>query len=201
MRKEYNKNNLVANLVFNAPFSANLKDDISGTNPEVHGTISSFTDDGAYFNGAYCKFTNSNTNIPSPSINQSLTFLCDFKNTSTSGHNVILLLQNGKSNRIVTIIYSNRTFAIEKIGGGNQAINAKQVNQNTSYLNCGFSWNAESKTLSAIMNGEIVSSQVINTFPNFSNFEFMIGYADSSSDYFKGYLKNIRVYNCKFEDL
>lgn len=181
------------------PLQENTIDVVSGNSGVLTGTLS-YSDKGAYFsNGAYLTFSSNEHNVIAPSWTQSMTFLCDFYNTSSSGHNAILVFQKNTSARFVSIIYNNRCFAAEKIGGGNVAAQwTTNIILNTQYNNCGFTFDADTRKLSVIVNGEIKSTVSVSSLPDYSSPTILIGWADGSADYFKGWLKNVRFYNQKF---
>lgn len=181
------------------PLLSDAKDMITGNSAILSGAIS-FGDKGAYFsNSAYLKFNSGTHNVLPPSLSQSMTFLCDFYNTSSSGHNAILVFQKSTSARFVSLVYNNRRFAAEKIGSGNVVAQwTTSISLNTQYNNCGFSWDADERKLSVIVNGEIKSSANVSSLPDYSNPQILIGWADASANYFKGWLRNVRIYNRKF---
>lgn len=183
------------------PLLSDTKDVITGNNGTLSGSIS-YSDKGAYFGGStYLRFDNGTHNVLTPSLTQSMTFLCDFYNTSSSGHNVILVFQRNTSARFVSIIYNNRRFAAEKIGSGNVVAQwTTNIILNTQYNNCGFTWDADTRKLSVIVNGEIKSTVSVSSLPDYSSPTILIAWADSSSNYFKGWLRNVRFYNQKFDE-
>lgn len=183
------------------PLLSDTKDVITGNSAILSGNIS-YGDKGAYLsNGAYLQFNNGTHNVLPPSFSQSMTFLCDFYNTSSSGHNVILVFYKSSSARFVSLIYNNRRFAAEKIGNGNAVTQwAMSIALNTQHNNCGFSWDADARKLSVIVDGEIKSTVNVSSLPDYSSPIILIGWADSLSDYFKGWLRNVRFYNQKFNE-
>ena len=183
------------------PLLSDTKDVITGNNGTLYGSIS-YGDKGAYFGGgAYLRFDNGRHNVLSPSLTQSMTFLCDFYNTSSSGHNAILIFQKNTSARFVSLIYNNRRFAAEKIGSGNVVAQwTTNIILNTQYNNCGFTWDADTRKLSVIVNGEIKSTVSVSSLPDYSSPTILIGWADASSNSFKGWLRNVRFYNQKFNE-
>lgn len=183
------------------PLSSDTKDVITGNNGTLYGNIS-YGDKGAYFGGgAYLRFDNERHNVLPPSLTQSMTFLCDFYNTSSSGHNAILIFQRNTSARFVSLIYNNRRFAAEKIGSGNVVAQwTTNIILNTQYNNCGFTWDADTRKLSVIVNGEIKSTVSVSSLPDYSSPTILIGWADASSNYFKGWLRNVRFYNQNFDE-
>lgn len=187
--------------VFFAPLLSDTKDVISGNNGTLVGSVT-YSDKGAYFGGStYLRFDNGVHNVLTPSLTQSITFLCDFYNTSSSGHNAILVFQRNTSARFVSIIYNNRRFAAEKIGSGNVVAQwTTNIILNTQYNNCGFTWDADTRKLSVIVNGEIKSTVSVSSLPDYSSPTILIGWADASSNYFKGWLRNVRFYNQNFDE-
>lgn len=187
--------------VFFAPLLSDTKDVITGNNGTLSGSIT-HGDKGAYFGGgAYLRFDNERHNVLPPSLAQSMTFLCDFYNTSSSGHNALLVFQKNTSARFVSLIYNNRRFAAEKIGSGNVVAQwTTNIILNTQYNNCGFTWDADTRKLSVIVNGEIKSTVSVSSLPDYSSPTILIGWADSLSDYFKGWLRNVRFYNQNFNE-
>lgn len=183
------------------PLLSDTKDVITGNNGTLSGSIA-YGDKGAYFGGgAYLRFDNERHNVLPPSLTQSMTFLCDFYNTSSSGHNALLIFQKNTSARFVSLIYNNRRFAAEKIGSGNVVAQwTTNIILNTQCNNCGFTWNADERKLSVIVNGEIKSTVSVSSLPDYSSPTILIGWADSSSNYFKGWLRNVRFYNQNFDE-
>lgn len=180
------------------PLTSDVKDVITGNYATLSGNIS-YGDKGAYFSGAYLQLNNGTHNVLPPSFSQSMTFLCDFYNTSSSGHNAILVFQKSTSARFVSLVYHNRRFAAEKIGSGNVVAQwTTSITINTQYNNCGFTWDSDERKLSVIVNGEIKSTVSVSSLPDYSNPQILIGWADASSNYFKGWLRNVRIYNQKF---
>ncbi len=201
MRREYKHICEIAMPDFWLPLLSDTKDVITGNNGTLSGSIT-YGDKGAYFGGgSYLRFDNGTHNVMPPSLTQSMTFLCDFYNTSSSGHNAILIFQRNIYARFVSIIYNNRRFAAEKIGGGNVVAQwTTNIILNTQYNNCGFTFDADTRKLSVIVNGEIKSTVSVSSLPDYSSPTILIGCADGSADYFKGWLKNVRFYNQKFNE-
>lgn len=190
--------------VFFAPLTEGAVDVISGNTGTITGNNSAtYSANGLHFRGTrstsgvqYVDWNYGSHQIPTPSLTQSMTFLCDFYNDSTSGHNAILVFQKNTSSRFVSIVYNNRRWAVEKIGSGNVVAQLNQsISTNTWYNNSGFSWDANEKKLHLILNGEIKATSSVSSLPDYSNAQIRIGWADGSSDYFKGYLRNIRFYD------
>lgn len=201
MKREHNliEQGLIPDLWL--PLTSDVKDVITGNYAALSGNIS-YGDKGAYFGGStYLRFDNGRHNVLSPSLTQSMTFLCDFYNTSSSGHNAILVFQRNTSARFVSLIYNNRRFAAEKIGSGNVVAQwTTNIILNTQYNNCGFTWDADTRKLSVIVNGEIKSTVSVSSLPDYSSPTILIGWADASSNYFKGWLRNVRFYNQNFDE-
>ena len=193
--------------VFFAPLTENAIDIISGNAGVISGANSpAHSQNGLHFRGTssstgvqYIDWNHGNHQVPTPLLTQSITFLCDFFNDNTSGHNAILVFQKNTSARFVSLIYNNRRFAAEKIGSGNVVAQlAQSTSANNWYTNSGFSWNAGEKKLHLILNGEIMATQSVSSLPDYSNAQIRLGWADGSSNYFKGYLRNVRFYDKPF---
>lgn len=201
MKREHNLQYYSQTPDFFCPLLEDSQDVVSGNYGIISGNIS-YGDKGAYFNGStHIRFNSDNHNILAPSLSQSMTFLCDFYNTSNAGHNAILIFQRNTSARFVSLIYNNRRFAAEKIGSGNVVAQwGTSIMINTQYNNCGFSWDADTRKLSVIVNGEIKSTVNVSSLPNYSSPTILLGWADASADYFKGWLRNVRMYNKKYEE-
>ena len=102
---------------------------------------------------------------------------------------------------ICILLFHNRRFAAEKIGSGNIVAQwTTNIILNTQYNNCGFTWDADTRKLSVIVNGEIKSTVSVSSLPDYSSPTILIGWADASSNYFKGWLRNVRFYNQKFDE-
>lgn len=191
--------------VFFAPLTEDAVDVISGNAGTITGNNNAtYSSNGLYFrktttnNGVQYITWNSNAhNIPAPSLQQSMTFLCDFNQASNSGHNAILIFQKNTSSRFVLLNYNwGPRMAVEKIGSGNQTINnGPNITLNTWYTNSGFSWDAENKTFSLIVNGAIYASISVTNLPDYTNPSVLLGWADGSGNYFNGYLRNVRFYD------
>ncbi len=193
--------------VFFAPLTEDAVDIVSGNSGIITGNNNAiYSSNGLHFRGAYSTsgvqyvdWNYGSHQVPIPSLTQSMTFLCDFYNDNTSGHNAILIFQKNTSSRFVSLVYNNRRFAIEKIGSGNVVAQFSQsISSNTWYNNSGFSWDATEKKLHLILNGEIVATQSVSSLPDYSNAQIRLGWADASSNYFKGYLRNVRFYDKAF---
>lgn len=193
--------------VFFAPLTQDAIDIVSGNTGVITGANSPlYTAEGIHFRGSsvatgvqFIDWNYGDHQVPSPSLSQSMTFLCDLKNDNSSGHNAVLVFQKNTSSRFVSLIYSNRRWAAEKIGSGNVVAQLSQgISINTWYNNSGFCWDADERKLHLILNGQIVATQLVSSLPDFSNAQIRLGWADASADYFKGYLRNVRFYDRVF---
>lgn len=187
--------------VFYAPLTVDNNDVINNTAPDSsRGSVNTRDDRGLYFNGS------SGLRYPSSVFNNFIlydhdfTFLCDCMITQMLGSNnwykaiSFLSSANYRYEKTVSVDCATSSFYYNVNSKRSNNISGQVITNNTQYNKLGVIYNSQTHTFSKVENGIISGSQgVSNNFEN--NQSMCIGCERLSNNYFRGYIRNVMVFN------
>lgn len=196
-KREHNITDNTIQPVFFAPLLSDIKDYISGTNPTITGSMSTFdANKGLYFNGNAGLTWNFSQLAFDPTqidIDTSYTMLLDFYRTANSGHDVMFEIGVSWSKDLYFMFeYNWKKISVNVRSTRFTGVNANNE-LNLQYTNSGFWYSGSNHTMYRIINGIIDGQASITTAPELISYLY-IGRASYSGDRMNGYLKNVRFY-------
>jgi hypothetical protein len=126
-----------------------------------------------------------------------LVLLFDYIKTNNSGHGTAVDIRPSSNAYNFAFCYNTNDRSMNAIWP--QAFTfLKNINlyvtNNTQYKNSGIYYNPSNSTLNKIIEGVIVNTQNVTTYPVTQNLKIQIGKPHYSGDRWYGWLRNVRIY-------
>lgn len=209
MRRGYNiQKEQIKQPVFFAELKSDLKDKISGQNPTITGSMSTFdADKGLYFNGnsgLKWSFSQLAFNPTTIDIDTSYTMLLDFYRDRNAGHDWFLVIGTDTNKQLIAVLMSGSSTpgfrgAIKDVEF--PYIKSYYRTLNTQYNNFGITYDGATHEAKTIINGVLTDTCNVTIFPTITSSMYLyIGQSSYNGDKMNGYLKNVRFYLDYFDD-
>lgn len=178
-----------------APLTVDNDDLIQGATPDTYGSVSTRDDKGLYFNGSSgLKFSES---LFSYGYDQSFTMICDFYMTQLTGsyYTILSFIKNSyhQGQTSCKIDIPNHTFYASINFRNWNNITGSSVSANVQYNKMGLEYDSSEHKFHIIQGGVISGNQ--NVAGIVSNDPLWIGSLEFNSEFMRGYMRNIMVFN------